>query len=119
MFEVNAMKVKFYITLISIIAIMLLAAGPATGAPIRNSATKYAVVNGNATAITVQHTITNTLGFNYTFWATVPASSTMQYRLTDMPQVPSPFNGILNLESEMFFQAHIVGYEWSGGPTGK
>lgn len=94
-------------------------AGPSIAAPIKNSATKYAVVNPNPVAIIVSHKITNTEGFEFSFTSTVPASGTSLYKLGDMVQVPSPFSGTVYIESEMFFQAHVVGYEWSGSPTVK
>lgn len=75
--------------------------------------TVYSVVNANVFDISVQHTITDTVGFVYVFTTTVPASSSMDYHVGDMDAVPSPFNGSATLGSwDGPFTAAVTSYDY-------
>ena len=77
--------------------------------------TIYSVTNPNSTPVNVQHVISDGSGFNYSFWSQVPAGGTAVYHLESIPQIPSPFQGTLNLYGNQPFAAQIVGYDY---PTG-
>ncbi len=74
--------------------------------------TVYTVTNPNDFEIDVEHTITNTSGFSYTFFSRIPAHATATYHLRDIPQVPSPFRGTVTLSSADPFDAKVVGYDY-------
>ena len=79
--------------------------------------TVYAVTNPGSNEITVRHVITNAAGFRHQFDSKVPPNSTARFRLRDMPQVPSPFNGALVLSADRPFIATVVDFDID--PTGE
>ena len=108
------------------LAIMFVIAGnddPVSAAPLAaptpnpGAMTVYSVSNANSVDINVQNVFTDTSGFNFSFWGSVPANSTVVYHVSQMPQVPSPFNGSLNLFSNQPFTAEVVSYDYPGSPT--
>jgi len=76
--------------------------------------TVYRVTNPNSTTLDVEHAIWDQHGFRYTFWSQVPPGQAVEYRLADMPQVPSPFAGSVTLSANLPFSAEIVA---SGTPS--
>ncbi len=96
---------------------------PASAAPLAaptpgpGAMTDYTVTNSNSVTITVENVFTNTTGFSYVFWSTIPANSTANFYLSQISQIPSPFTGTLNLYSNQPFTAQVTGYDYPGSPT--
>jgi hypothetical protein len=89
----------------------LFAAVPTPTGP--GASTVYAVTNPNTTALLVTHTHTSDAGIVVlTFADTVPAATTVQYRVLDMPAIPSPYSGSLLLEADQPFTADVTGYTY-------
>jgi hypothetical protein len=78
--------------------------------------TVYRVTNPNAVPLDVEHVISDNNGFRYSFWAQVPAGQAADYHLRDMPQVPSPFQGAVNLSANLPFTAQIIGTDPAATP---
>lgn len=93
---------------------------PVVETPGPGAMTVYAVTNPNTVALTVRHILVGREGTVYVFSQQIPAMETFIYHLRDMPQVPSPFQGSLTLESNLPFRAWIVGFDYplpgDGGP---
>lgn len=79
--------------------------------------TVYNISNANATTLNVQNVISNSSGFSYTFWNQVPANSSVVVHVRDIAQVPSPFNGQVQLYADQPFTAQITGYDYPSGPA--
>lgn len=88
------------------------AAGSPTGTPGPGAMTEYTVTNPNSFTLNVEHVITNTVGFNDTFWTQIPPNSSVTYDLRDMTQVPDPFQGTLTLYADHPFTAQVTGYDY-------
>lgn len=78
--------------------------------------TVYRVTNPNAVPLDVEHVISDSNGFRYSFWGQIPAGQAVDYRLRDMPQVPSPFQGAVTLSANLPFTAQIVGADPAATP---
>jgi hypothetical protein len=77
------------------------------------AATIYTVTNANTMGLLVNHTHTQDSGVVVlVFSDTVPAGTTIQYRVIDMPAIPSPYVGSLLLEADQPFLAEVVGYTY-------
>ncbi|MBX6771944.1 MAG: hypothetical protein IRY83_09480, partial [Chloroflexi bacterium] len=74
--------------------------------------TIYAVTNQSTVTLNLQHIFSDSSGFYYSFTSQIPPSSTVEYHVKDMPQVPSPFQGSLTLRGDQNFTAQIVGYDY-------
>jgi hypothetical protein len=74
--------------------------------------TIYAVTNQSTVTLNLQHIFSDSSGFYYSFTSQIPPSSTVEYHVKDMPQVPSPFQGSLTLRGDQSFTAQIVGYDY-------
>lgn len=82
------------------------------------AATIYRVANLDPETQAVWHTIANdTLGFSFVFSETMASGEAREYRLVDMPAIPSPFSGTLTLESTGVITAGIIGYDYAATPT--
>ena len=87
------------------------AAGLPPGTPGPGAMTVYTVTNPNSFSLNVEQVITNTMGFNATFWTQIPANSSVTYHLRDISQVPDPFQGTLSLYASQPFTAQVTGYD--------
>ncbi len=90
---------------------LALTAGAPTPGP--GAMTVYSIANPNSVTLNVQQVVSDSNGFNYTFWSQIPAGSTVTYHLRDIPQIPSPFQGTLTLYASQPFTAQIVGYDYA------
>ena len=80
--------------------------------------TIYAISNSTPTSLTIVHSFSDSLAFNYTFTTTIPAGQTVQYHVRDIPGIPSPFRGTVTLSANGPFTAQVVGYDYpSKTPT--
>jgi len=91
-------------------ALALTAAAPTPGP---GAMTVYSITNPNSVTLSVQQVVSDSNGFNYTFWSQIPAGSAVTYHIRDIPQIPSPFQGTLMLYASQPFTAQIVGYDYS------
>jgi hypothetical protein len=87
-----------------------LARNHALSAP-AGSMTVYAVTNPNIAALDLKHTFTDGFGFEYIMWTLLPAGTMREFHLRDLPQIPSPFQGYVNLEAPETFIAKVTGYD--------
>lgn len=89
------------------------AAAPDAPTPGPRAKTVYQVDNPNAEPLVTTHDITNLeLTPVFTFVDTVPANSSTQYHVRDMPQIPEPFEGEVAITSDQPFTAEVVGYDY-------
>ena len=91
--------------------------GLALPTPPAGAATIYRVTNANATALDVLHTISDPFGFRHSFWTLVPAGGDVTIHLRDIPEVPSPFQGEVQLAAALPFAAELIGYDLAETPT--
>ena len=87
------------------------------GTPGPGAMTVYTVTNPNSFALNVEQVITNTVGFNDTFWTQIPPNASVTYHLRDNSQVSDPFQGTLSLYADHPFTAQVTGYD-NLPPTG-
>jgi hypothetical protein len=91
--------------------------GLALPTPPAGGMTVYRVTNGNAEAIDVLHTISDQFGFRHSFWTLVPAGGDVTIHLRDVAQVPSPFQGSVELTATQPFIAEVLGFDLQETPT--
>lgn len=92
-----------------------LAVGAAT--PLPGSMTIYTVSNPNTTTINVENVISNSDGFRYTFWSQVPPNGAIVLHLRDIAQIPTPFNGQIQLFADQPFTAQVTGFDYPTSTT--
>jgi hypothetical protein len=91
--------------------------GLALPTPPPGGMTVYRVTNGNAEAIDVLHTVSDPFGFRHSFWTLVPAGGDVTIHLRDVPEVPSPFQGDVQLTAAQPFVAEVLGFDLQETPT--
>jgi len=91
---------------------------PGPGVANSNSMTIYTVTNPNSFVLTVNHNFTNSSGFQYSFSSQIPANRTVTYHVSNIPQIPTPFQGAVTLSASSPFTAQIVGYDIPLGGSG-
>lgn len=72
----------------------------------------YEVTNPNANTLTVQQTFNGPNGFTYSLWSQVPPNSSRTIHVSNIPQIPSPFNGTVQITADGPFTAQIIGYDY-------
>ena len=77
----------------------------------------YTVSNSSSAVLNVEHVFTDNSGFTYSFWDQIGPGATTTYHVSNMAQIPEPFNGTLNLYGNQPFSSQIVGYDYPGSPT--
>ncbi len=75
--------------------------------------TVYEVVNANASSLVVSHQFENLqLTPVFSFSDAVPASSSSQYHVNEMPAIPTGFVGQVVLSADSPFDAAVIGYDY-------
>jgi hypothetical protein len=98
--------------------VLVSAASAPTPGP--NAQTVYQVDNPSGAPLVVSHLFTNAQATPvFSFNSTVPASSSAQFHLRDMPQIPYGTDGQVMLSADSLFTAAVVDYDYppTSAPT--